>query len=35
MSQIANIVDWYVMPSISVRIVAERFSTAILEPADR
>jgi len=25
MSQIANIVDWYVMPSISVRIVAERF----------
>ena len=25
MSQIANIVDWYVMPSISVQIVAERF----------
>ena len=25
MSQIANIVDWYAMPSISVQIVAERF----------
>ena len=25
MSQISNIVDWYVMPSISVQIVAERF----------